>query len=97
MWDRGEGGGWAYLTSCDSGLLKKKILPCLRGDSATSPRARVSSTGTEETHLSPAWAEGLNFPLMNSGPFLSPEWSRQLENGLRVVVEHKEANLWSQG
>lgn len=46
----------------------------------------MSSTSTDEAYLSPAWAEVLTFPLMDTGPFISPEWSWQLGNGLRVVV-----------
>lgn len=42
------------------------------------------STSTDKAYLSPAWA------LMDTGPFLSPEWSWQLGNGLRVVVQSLE-------
>lgn len=68
-WTGVRGGGWAYTTSWDSGLLKKKNpLPNQpkRRDSVASPKASVSSTSTDEAHVSPAWAEVLNFPLMDT-------------------------------
>lgn len=74
----GRGEGWRVGMHNHLGLwLVKKKFPCPIN---LSEETLQLPPRPDKAYLFPAWA------LVDTDPFLSPEWSWKLGNGLRVVV-----------